>query len=472
MIRRAHPTDARRIAEIKIASWRVAYRGIIPDDHLAALDIGAQEKIWQGVCEDADSRLLVASADGGTVGFCHVGPSRDKGGRKAAEITAIYLDPDYWRKGHGRELVTAAISYAAEHHFSKITLWVLCENDAAKLFYEAMGFFDDGTTRAVERGGATLRQKRYRRELDQPLGFLENLPPAGEPRFWEISQGRRLAWNEYGDPQGQPVMYYHGWPSSRLQARLAHHLARERGLRLIAMDRPGMGRSTLERGRSLDSWPELMERFADHLGIGKFGQLGVSGGGPYVFACAAKIPERLSGSAVLGGMVPVDGLECGVGGLHLAYRTLIPFRKLPAGIFTPVFRAAALGSRLKPGSPPLSWALRTVGEEDRRLMLDFPDVWSVMTQSFEEGVSTHGGPGVMTDAEIYFQPLSVDLAEVRHPIRYWHGGDDRNIPLEMVREFTGKMPGAELMVDEPLGHFSLVMRRAPAALDYLALKFE
>ena len=72
----------------------------------------------------------------------------------------------------------------------------------------------------------------------EPLEFLRNLPPAEEPRFWEISPGRRLAWNEYGAPDGFPVMYYHGWPSSRLQARLAHHLALERGLRIVAMDRP------------------------------------------------------------------------------------------------------------------------------------------------------------------------------------------------------------------------------------------
>ena len=74
----------------------------------------------------------------------------------------------------------------------------------------------------------------------------------------------------------------------------------------------------------------------------------------------------------------------------------------------------------------------------------------------------------MADAAIYFQPLAIDLAAMNHPIRYWHGGDDRNIPLPLVREFTGKIAGATLEVDEALGHFSLVIRRAPSALDYLA----
>lgn len=304
---------------------------------------------------------------------------------------------------------------------------------------------------------------------DESLEFLRDPPPAGEPRFWEISPGRRLAWNEYGDPAGFPVMYYHGWPSSRLQARLAHHLARERGLRIVAMDRPGIGRSTFEAGRTLESWPELMERFADALGIGRFGQLGVSGGGPYVLVCAARIPGRLTGSAVLAGAVPLAEAGNGPRDLHPVYRMLIPFRKLPGPVFSALFRVVALASRWPPGWPPLSWLLPTVAAADRRLLLDFPELWAVMAKSFQEG-ARGGGRGVMADAEIYFQPLGIDPGSLRHPIRYWHGGEDRNIPVAMVREFTGKIAGAQLVVDEAPGHFSLVLRRAPAALDYLAAR--
>lgn len=303
---------------------------------------------------------------------------------------------------------------------------------------------------------------------DESLEFLRNPPPVGEPRFWEISPGRFLAWNEYGDPEGFPVMYYHGWPSSRLQARLAHHLAKERGLRMISMDRPGMGQSTFEAGRTLDSWPELMERFADALGIGKFGQLGVSGGGPYVLACAARIPERLSGSAVLGGAVLLEETANGRRDLHPAYRVLIPFRKLPGAVFSPMFRLAGLATRWDPEKPPLAWVLRSLAEDDRHLILAFPELRQVLAESFREAIRGCGGRGVIADAAVYFQRPEIDPASVRHPIRYWHGGDDRNIPLSLVREFTRGIAGAELWIDEKLGHFSLVIRRAPAALDYLA----
>lgn len=266
-----------------------------------------------------------------------------------------------------------------------------------------------------------------------------------------------------------PVFYYHGWPSSRLQGRLAHHLARDHGIRLIAMDRPGVGRSTFVADRTLDSWPLLMERFADSLEIGRFGQLAVSGGGPYALACAATIPERILGSAVLAGAVLLSELPEQRRGLHPAYRMMIPLRKaVPVFLFSGVFGSAALASRWQPSWPPLSWLLKSVAAEDRRLLVEYPDLWKVLTRSYQEGVGRGNGRGILADAEIYFQKPGFDPLSVTSPIRYWHGGSDRNIPVSMVRAFTSRIPGAELIVDEDSGHFSLAMLRAPSAFEYLA----
>lgn len=296
-----------------------------------------------------------------------------------------------------------------------------------------------------------------------PTDF-HNFPREEPPRFFD----GQLAWNEYGDPGGNPVFYYHGWPSSRLQARLAHRLAADRGIRLVAMDRPGMGKSTWQPGRTLESWPRLMERFADSLGIGKFGQLAVSGGGPYALACAARIPNRLAGSAVLAGAVPLDESAVGREKLHVAYRALAPFRNWPGWLFSPMFQVAAWSARLSPRTPPMSWALATLAVEDRQVMTDFPEIWPIITRSFRESADSGNGRGIMADAAIYFQPLPFALADIRVPIRYWHGGDDRNLPLEMVRAFVAQIPHATLDVEPSMGHFSLVIRKAGAALDFLA----
>jgi pimeloyl-ACP methyl ester carboxylesterase len=297
------------------------------------------------------------------------------------------------------------------------------------------------------------------------LEFLTNLPPVKPPRFWETDEGRRVAWDEYGDPAGRPLIYAHGWPSSRLQARLLHHLARERGMRVLALDRPGIGQSTYQPGRTLKSWPVLVAAFADAQGIGSFAQLGVSGGGPYVLACAAMLPHRVTASAVLCGAVPVTGQNrCG---LHAAYRMLIPLRKLPPCLVSPPL---AIAARLATGDPehaPLSWILHALPTADRVLLLDNPGVRSVLAGSFREGVR-QGGRGVMDDAEIYFHELEIPLENVKCPIRYWHGGRDGNISADMVRDFVARIPGARLDVDADEGHFSLAIHRARDAMNHLA----
>ena len=302
------------------------------------------------------------------------------------------------------------------------------------------------------------------RDASGTLDFLKNLPPPQEPRFWRSPGGARLAWNEFGDPAGRPVLYCHGWPSSRMQAVLVHHLARERGLRVIAPDRPGMGRSDRVPGRTLESWPETIAAFMDSLGVETFAQLGVSGGGPYVLACAAMLPDRVTASAVLCGAVALaDGQRRG---LHPIYQILIPLRHLPHACFTMPLKLAARISTGAPDKPPVSWVLKTLPESDRELLLAHPEAQHVLATSFAEGVR-QGGRAVMEDADIYLQRWNLPLANIARPIRYWHGGMDRNIGAEMVRKFVSRIPQARLDVDPDEGHFSLAIHRARDAMDHL-----
>ncbi len=189
---------------------------------------------------------------------------------------------------------------------------------------------------------------------------------------------------------------------------------------------------------------------------------------PYVLACAAMIPERLTGSAVLAGMVPLPLTRAGASGLHPLYRAMMPFRKSPAAVFSGLFRVAARVSAGQPGKFPLSALVRSLASEDRALLLSSPDVWEVATTSFAESVSEKGcGRGVMADSEIYFQNPGFNPATITHPIRYWHGGDDKNIPTSLVEDLVSNMPYADLTVEPDLGHFSLAVHRASAALDHV-----
>jgi pimeloyl-ACP methyl ester carboxylesterase len=298
------------------------------------------------------------------------------------------------------------------------------------------------------------------------LEYLENLPPLTPPVFWQNRRGDRIAWNEYGDPAGGVMMFYHGWPSSRLQARAVHHLARERAIRVITLDRPGMGQSMWVRGRRLEDWGALVEEFADAHGIGRFAQLGVSGGGPYVLPCVERMPDRVAGSAVLCGAVPLGPHEDRKG-LHPIYQAMIAMKWMPPACFSPAFKIGGWLAHGNLNRPPLAWLLASLPAEDREVLRGNPRAVPVFVASFEEGVR-QGGIGVMTDADIYLKDWRLDWASIRQPIRYWHGGQDRNIPAGLVKKLVEKIPGARLQLDELEGHFSLALHRAPDAMDHLA----
>src|SRR5215467_10587987 len=100
----------------------------------------------------------------------------------------------------------------------------------------------------------------------------------------ELKNGGVIAFEEYGDAHGVPVIFCHGWPSSRTMARLAEEPARDLGIRIISPDRPGISGSSLQANRKLADWPRLLERIVEHLEIREFRMLAISGGAPYAYA--------------------------------------------------------------------------------------------------------------------------------------------------------------------------------------------
>jgi ribosomal protein S18 acetylase RimI-like enzyme len=161
VVRDAVAADARGIAETQVRAWRAAYRGLLPDEQLAAMTVAAREGIWQGILAAAEPRAftLVAGATGEALGFCSVLPSRDDDAtERMGEIAALYVDPGRWRQGIGHALVARALERMARAGWTEATLWVLDGNAPALAFYRAHGFADDGARARHEPSGrAELR---------------------------------------------------------------------------------------------------------------------------------------------------------------------------------------------------------------------------------------------------------------------------------------------------------------------------
>jgi GNAT superfamily N-acetyltransferase len=162
-VRRAHPDDAEAVETIRIRGWRTAYRHVFPPDDLDGLAIDAAR--WRrrlSLPPPGWSTFVVEDGERRVVGFASVGPSRDEQG--PGELYAIYVDPDAWSTGAGRELMARA-EEQLRREYDVAYLWVLEDNPRARTFYERAGWAPDGSRKAEERFGVRAPEVRYRKEL-------------------------------------------------------------------------------------------------------------------------------------------------------------------------------------------------------------------------------------------------------------------------------------------------------------------
>lgn len=167
IIRTACDEDARSVAQVHVACYQRAYKGLIPDSYLRNLSVDRQQQFFQRAIAERFEEIVVIEEEGSVLGEMAIGPCRDENmkAESAAEIWGIYISPDHWRKGFGKALAQWAIRQLRSRGHKVVTLWVLEGNVAARAFYEAMGFTVDGATKEM-RIGAPLTAIRYRTALD------------------------------------------------------------------------------------------------------------------------------------------------------------------------------------------------------------------------------------------------------------------------------------------------------------------
>ena len=282
--------------------------------------------------------------------------------------------------------------------------------------------------------------------------------------FFNVPRGPRLAYAEFGDPAGFPVIVAHGWPGSRLQLRFADEKARARGLRLIGIDRPGIGRSDPQPGRQFTDFPPLVAALADHLGLGQFAVIGESGGGPYTVAMAATLPERITRAAVICGAPPLADFD-DWSELFWVFRFLLHVRKYARWAEVGLIWAGKLFLAALPGSWPLRVTLWSVPKADRRVIGREPEA-TYITETNREAYRRPRG--VVEDGNLYLEPWGIDYAAIRVPMAFWHGALDRTLPIGMTRWLAEQIPGAEFHARPDDGHYSIPIHAIDEVLDWVA----
>jgi RimJ/RimL family protein N-acetyltransferase len=165
-LRSATPDDAAAMAAVHIDAWRTAYRGLVPDSFLAALDHKRSTERFHEFLESGEGETYIVERDGRAIGHLTVGSCRDDdlSERTVGEIWGIYLAPVHWRQGIGTRVCRQAESMLRARGFRRSVLWVFEGNERARRFYEAMGYAPDGATKSIE-VGAPRTAVRYRKDL-------------------------------------------------------------------------------------------------------------------------------------------------------------------------------------------------------------------------------------------------------------------------------------------------------------------
>jgi pimeloyl-ACP methyl ester carboxylesterase len=272
---------------------------------------------------------------------------------------------------------------------------------------------------------------------------------------------------EFGEPDGVPVLVHAGSPGSRRLFRPDAELAaREFGLRLLSYDRPGYGGRPRRRDRRIADAVIDVRCIAGALGIGRLGVWGFSGGGSYALACAALLPELVTGAAVFASFAPY-----GSPGLDFCEGWPPEHRREVDQFFTD--RPAARKSYRQDAdhllatlSSPEGWMARwgtAAGTDDARSW----DVACHLAAGIRDAL-TDGDDGWWDDWTAILTPWGCDLSAIGVPVRLWHGARDRAVPVVHGRWLAAHVPGIQAHLPESQDHTNIEHNNREAAYAWLS----
>jgi pimeloyl-ACP methyl ester carboxylesterase len=264
-------------------------------------------------------------------------------------------------------------------------------------------------------------------------------------QFLKLSTGRNLAFEEFGSPNGFPIFFFHGWPSSRLHAKSCDEVAKKIGIRIIGIDRPGYGSSDYYNERELLDWPDDVIALADELKVDKFSVLGVSGGGPYSLACVYKIPQRLISAGIVVGLGPVkpELLE------RIAFFNWLGWRFYK---YSKLYRDFASWFSLI-SARYFSWIYKfsTMEKTDSELLKNkqiFKNYRLDLLNAFRQGIR-----GASKDLELYTKDWGFDLQKIQTKVFLFYGEKDKNVSVKMGKFLESQLPNVQAKYYSDEGHF-------------------
>lgn len=257
-----------------------------------------------------------------------------------------------------------------------------------------------------------------------------------------VGEDRQLGFAEFGAPRGRAMFWLHGTPGARRQIPVeARVYAKQAGIRLIGLDRPGIGSSTPYQYDSVSRFADDLRTVADILDINKMAVIGLSGGGPYTLAAAAAMPDRVVAAGILGGVAPSVGPDA-IGSPLMTFARIAEPVLAKAGRPISLIAAGLIRTVRPVASPALELYARLSPEGDRRLLAR-PEFKAMFLDDLLNGARKQLAAPI-ADAVLFARDWGFRLEEVKVPTHWWHGDADHIVPFAHGEHVVARLPDARL----------------------------
>lgn len=275
-----------------------------------------------------------------------------------------------------------------------------------------------------------------------------------------LSDGRKLGYVVRGTTRENTILYFHGWPCSRLELLQTESFTSYDGVRIISVDRPGIGLSDFQKGRTVLTFVQDILELADYFGLEKFSIIGYSGGAPYAYACSYRIPERLNSVGIISGIGPyyiLKHFSSWTERLTLSLGRAIPslIRKQLDSLYAQPFESDDQEESKK---QMLDRWMSSLPDADKEILNQsgvFDSVWTQIRETFTNGVE-----GATLDGILLLQNWGFKLSEIPAGVKItlWHGESDMNVPVGISQVVAREITHCTLHCYSEDGHFSLMLK--------------
>jgi len=285
-----------------------------------------------------------------------------------------------------------------------------------------------------------------------------------------LKDQRILSYAEAGDPKGKPIFLFHGLHSSRLEVALIDQKMKENNIRVIAIDRVGIGHSTFKENHTLFDTVDDVVELAEHLKIERFSVLGTSSGAKYALACAKKIPKRLNAVFCLSSGVPIEFFN---DDMPMENRVMLKLLQKAPWLIKSLFwlSFARISQEPKKVDAFLGNIIYPLDKIDKGLLANNPKIKEQFAKQCRESY-LQGVEGSVADAKLdmFEKTWGFELEDIDFsPIYAWHGSLDRGIPLSVAKVLEERVKGLEFKTLDGEGHLTLVFEVLDEVVEKLSL---